>query len=191
MRVPNLLRDFEVDAASGAERGACPFTNSVGGEDGGIVERRRKIGARGVRDVVLAKENLAVEAERLANLAAYPQLRPEPGLQGADERAPRARVGRGVPGDDALELEQRFLIEDHVVELVRVDAARVQAEVRRLDGQSSVVFEAAEPLLFGRGHQVAVAQQAGAGVVVEAGQAEDIQVWFRLELAPQRFKRRV
>ncbi len=175
MRVANLVGHLEVDAAPDAERGAGPFSNTVGGDDRGLVERRWKVGAGGVRKVVLAEENLAVEAQRLTDLAAHPQFLAEPALQCVDEGATGSRIRRGVAGHDALELEQRLLVEDDVIEVVRLEAARFEAVIRGLDGQSGVVLDAAETLFLGRCDQIAVAQQASARVVVEAGQAEDVQ----------------
>ncbi len=105
MGVADLVGDFEVDAVADAKRGARPFPNPVGGDNRGVIKRRWKVRARGMCDVVLAKENLTVEVQRLPDLAAHPQLLAEPGLECVDERAARSGIRGGVAGHDPLELE--------------------------------------------------------------------------------------
>ena len=52
--------------------------------------------------------------------------------------------------------------------------ASLQAEVDGVRRKAGVVLVAREALLFGGGDQDAVLQQRGGGVVVEAGDPEDV-----------------
>ena len=48
---------------------------------------------------------------------------------------------RGVTGHDALELQQRLLVEDDVVQVFGVDVRRFEAVVRGAQRQAGVVLE--------------------------------------------------
>ena len=112
----------------------------------------------------------------------HPELLVEPERDGLAERVEGAREGRDVRGEHALELQQGLVVEAHRVELVDGDARLLEHVLDGPGGEVLVVLLAAEPLLLAGGHDLPVAQERGGGVVVEAGDAEDVgghQNWWR------------
>ena len=87
VRIADLVRYLQVNAVADAEGGGRPLADPVRGQHGRFVEWRREEGARRMREVVFTEQDLAGIAECLANLTAYPQLLPQPGLHGIDEGA--------------------------------------------------------------------------------------------------------
>src|SRR5262245_58195213 len=88
-------------------------------------------------------------------------------------------MGGRVARHDALELQQRLLVEDDVVQVVRVEVGGHETVVGRAQRQAGIVLESRKALFFGGRNQLTVAQQARSSVVVEAGQSEDVQNWRR------------
>src|SRR5207245_11763569 len=89
-------------------------------------------------------ENSALLAQRLADLTVDEELVLDP------QRAGHAELGE-PPGSDAqvglkdpLELEQRLVVETHVVELRGGDASGPEAEGGRVRREGGVAFLAAE-----------------------------------------------
>ena len=171
----DLAEHANVGAAADPVGGGGPLPDPVDGQDRRLVERRAEEGARGVREVVIAEDDLGlVHLEVLADLALDPELLGHPGDHRFLEDAPRLRErGHGRP-EDAVELQERLLEEDDHVQVLAADAARLQAEVDRPARKVVVVLLAAEALLFGGRDQGTVLDQRGAGIVEEAGDAEDV-----------------
>jgi hypothetical protein len=137
-----------------------------------------------VAHVVLGEEDgPLVGLQLLADERRHPELLLDPHGHGLAEGAEAPGEGGHVGGEHALELEQGLVVEAHRVELLGGDARLLQHVLDRVGGEARVVLLAGEPLLLAGGHDLAVAQQRGRGVVVEAGQAEDVgrhgQNWWR------------
>jgi len=92
------------------------------------------------------------------------------GLEGAD---PARRAGE-VRLQEALELEERLVVEADRVHLVGPDAADLQAGGNRVAGELRVVLDAGETLLLGGRDDLAVPHEAGGGVVVPRTDSEDV-----------------
>ena len=110
---------------------------------------------------------LGWNVQLLTDQVLHPQLVQQPGRHGVAEDLPRLRHHLHGGRQDALELDERLLVEDDVVEILGSDAGRFQAVA---DGQAreiGVVFLAAEAFLFGGRDQLAVVNQRRGGVVVE------------------------
>ena len=75
--------------------------------------------------------------------------------------------------EEAVELEERFFVEDHVVDLIRREAAGLQHVVDGAGGKAGVVFDAGEPLFLGGRDDFPSGDQAGRAVVVVTGESED------------------
>ena len=154
--IADLVRDLQVEVVPEADGGARPLAHAVGGEDRGVLQWRREKRAGGMREVVLGEEDLASKFSA-SRICPFTQSFWVSILHGVRE-ASRSWMRHRAASQDALELEHRLLVEDDVVELVGVQVRGFEAVVRRAQGQTRVVFEAAEALLFGGGHQLAVAQ---------------------------------
>ena len=157
------------------EAGRRPLADAVNREDGGLVERRREERARGMRLVMLGKhEAPAVSpAERLTHVAREVQLPFHPQRQRLAERLEPTRRVRQVGFEQALELEQRLVVERDVVEAVGAKTAALEAEGDRLFGKAVVVLPAGKTLFLGGGHDVAVHDQRGRRIVVERRNSEN------------------
>jgi hypothetical protein len=75
--------------------------------------------------------------------------------------------------EQPLELEQRFIVEADIVELLGRQSRRGEAVVNRLLRKSSIVFLTTKSLLFGGSNDLAVDYQRGRGVVIKGRDAED------------------
>src|SRR5690606_18521303 len=108
------------------ERRRRPLADAVHRQHGGAIERRRVKGARGVAQVMLGEQQLlppvdvVVEPLELAHEQAFlEQLLLEPYGQRGLERCEAARREREVRLEQALELQERLVVERDAVELLR------------------------------------------------------------------------
>jgi len=128
-----------------------------------------------VRLVVLGEDvsPLVLALEPAAYLARKVQLFVEPEGHGGEKR-PEPRGGeREVGLQQALELQKRLVVEPDVIELLRREPALFETVVDRVDRKAVVVLLPREPLLLGRGGDVAVDDQHGGRVVIERRDAEN------------------
>src|SRR5690606_32098647 len=136
--------------AGAVDRRRGPLSDAVDGDDRGALERRREERRSRVGEVVVGEEELIELApERGADLALHPEPLAEPRRERARElrqaRQELAEVGR----EDPLELPERLLVEDDVVDVRHRQPRLLEAEPRRLDRERGVVLDAAEALLLG------------------------------------------
>lgn len=127
-----------------------------------------------MRLVVLRIENRAVVVQRPAQAAIGVELLLDPERAGLEERREAARGGLQVDLEDPLELEERLVVEADVRQILGFDSGLAEAVRDRARREGGVTLDAGEPLLLRRGHDLAVAEQAGRAVVVERGDAEDV-----------------
>ena len=173
-------------AAPHAVAGGGPFAHAVQRQDRGLLERRRKEGARGMRLVVLGEdEPPGVRAAQTApQLARQIQLLAQPQRHRLEERPkPLRRVGE-VGLEQALELQERLVVEADVVQLLGGHARLAQAVGDGLGGEVVVVLLAGEALFLRRGDDRAVDQQGRGGVVVERRDPQNRR--HRLSSSPTR-----
>ena len=175
MREADLVRQLDAVAPPGPERGGGPLADAVHREDGGFVERGRKERARRVRLVVLGEDDLPLVAssEPLRDGARQVELLLRPQRHELQERPEAARRVRQVGLQQALELQERLVVEADVVELLGRDAGLVEAVADGVDRERVVVLAAGEPLLLRRRDDVAVDDERRRRVVVEGRDAED------------------
>jgi hypothetical protein len=121
--------------------------------------------------MVLRVEHVTVEANLLADQLTHPELLFEPQRHRLEKRRQAGGGERQVGLEQALELEPGLVVEGDVIDLGRRGGAFVQAVVDRVAGEAKVVLLAAEALFLGGGDDLAVADEAGRGVVVEGGRA--------------------
>ena len=84
----------------------------------------------------------------------------------------RRRKGQ-VSLQQPLELEERLVVENHVVYVLEAHSARRQAIRHGVRGKARVVLFPREALLLGGGDDLSIPQQGGGAVVVEGGNAQD------------------
>src|SRR6266849_6201757 len=90
------------------------------------------------------------------------------------EGSKAARRDLEVGLQDALELEQRFVVEADVFEVRGGDPGCPQAVRRRVGRKVSVALAPREPLLLGRGDDLAVPQQRRGAVVVKRRNTQNV-----------------
>src|SRR5690348_6969943 len=126
MREVELPVDGEPVSRAQAERGGRPFADAVHGEDGRLPERRGKERAGGMAQVVLREEQARVPlvagpegAELALEQRLLEELLAKPEWNGHRERAHPPRGKREVCLEQALELEEGFVVEGHEVDLLQ------------------------------------------------------------------------
>src|SRR5437867_8360014 len=112
-----------------------------------------------------------------------PQLffQPDGDRLGEGEHAAGKR--RQVSREEALELQERFVVEAHVVQVGDLHSTFEQAVADGLGGKVRVVLLASEAFLRGGRDDSAVLDQAGGRVMVETGDPENVQSRILLRTA--------
>ncbi|OPZ77537.1 MAG: hypothetical protein BWY77_01683 [bacterium ADurb.Bin431] len=161
--------EVEVVGAAAAPRGGGPFTYAIHGQDGRLGEGGGEKGSGRVGLVVLREEDLALEAEFLADKVGDPELFLEPEGHG-HEKAAQAEWGITEIGfEDALEFEQGFLVKYDVINICNGHSGLLQAGGDSLAGKIMIVFNARKALLLGGGEDFAVLDEGCGAVMIETG----------------------
>ncbi len=177
MREHHLLADVDLIAASDAPRSRHPLAHAIHGQDRRFVKRRTQERAGRVRHVMLAIQNLVGrDAQLRRDLRADPQLVDHPGDHRLAKDLVRLRIGLQHAHQNAIEFAEGLLVEDRVIQVSGLDPGALQTELDGMMGEAEVMLDAAEAFLFGGGNQLTVLQQGGRGVVVVAGDSQDIHV---------------
>src|SRR5437867_865856 len=104
-----------------------------------------------------------------------PQLLFQPDRDRLGEGEHAAGKRRQVGRQETLELQERFVVEAHVVQVGDLYPTFLQAVADGLGGKVRVVLLASEAFLRGRRDDSAVLDQAGGRVMVETGDPENVQ----------------
>ena len=174
MREPQFVGELNLVPLSNAPGRSGPFTDTVHGEDRGLIKWRRKERARRVRLVMFGKDNPPREpaAQSVADFAAQMQLLPQPDRQRRQKRSKAARRECQIRFNQPVELQQRLLVEADIVQPIGRQPGFVQTVVHRQRGKAGVMLDPREPLFLRRGDDLPIHNQGGRGVVVERGDAE-------------------
>jgi hypothetical protein len=129
-----------------------------------------------VRFVVLEEDVAAAVAAAQAtiDLARRVQLLLEPVGKAHQEHLEAGRPVGEVGLEQAVELEQRLVVERHQIEIGGAQSALAQAVLHGARGESGVVLLAGEPLLLGGGHELAVHQETRRAIVIERGYSQHV-----------------
>ncbi len=100
------------------------------------------------------------------------QLLLEPDRHRHAERPEATRREGDIGLEQALKLQERLVVEGHVVDGAQADAGFLQAIGNRGPGKAGIVLLAGEPLLLRRGDDAAIVDQVGGAVVIERGDSE-------------------
>ena len=175
-----LLDHLEPVAVSERHRRGRPFADAVHGQDHGVVEGGGKERRRRVALVVLCEEEpiLPVEArvvlgELAAQQVLLKQLFPEPYGHGHPKRRESPGREAQIRLEQALELQERLVIECHVIHVPKSDVPGLEAIGDGVRRKAGVVLLAREPLLLGGREDRTVLDEDGGAVVIEGGNAED------------------
>src|SRR6266851_5040754 len=113
----------------------------------------------------------------------HPELPSEGILHRARKAAPGMREVAQRHRDNALELQERFFVENDRVELLWIEAALLEAPLDRRHRKVRVAFAPGEPLLLDRTDRHPVDQKGSRGIVIVGGNAEDLHQYWPRELA--------
>src|SRR5258705_8553821 len=108
-----------------------------------------------------------------ANQVRHPKLLLHPKRQGFEEGTETGRSVVEIGLEETIEFQQGLVVEANVVELIGCYACFAQAVANRVKGKIVVVLDAGESLFLRRGHDFAVNDQAGSGIVIESGDAKN------------------
>ena len=152
-----------------------PFAHAVHGEKRRFREGRGEERAGGVRLVMLGVQQLAlVSPQSRADLAVHEKLFLDPQRPRHPKRREPLRCHAEVGLQNALELEERLVVEADEVQLRRCDAADGEAVPGCLEGKRRVPLLAGEALLLRRRDDLAVPQQTRRAVVIERREPKDV-----------------
>ena len=160
MGEPDLVGQPQLVALADPDARRRPFADTVHRHDGRFLERRREE-RRGRVALVVFREDVRafrLAAERLRQSAWSVQLLTEPHRQELGERLDALRRVRQVRLHEPIELQDRFVIERDVVELVGRDPRALEAVLRRVVRERSVVLLAGETFFLSGSYDLAVAQ---------------------------------
>ena len=118
VREHHLLANLDLIAAPYAPRARHPLAHAIHRQDRRLFERRAQERAGGMRHVMLAEQDLLRRNAQLGrDLRADPQLVDHPGDHRLAKNFVRLRIGLQHAHQDAIELAERLLVEDDVVQI--------------------------------------------------------------------------
>ncbi len=156
-----------------ADRGRRPLADAVHRQDRRLLVRRREERRRRVRLVVLGEEDLSAVRELFANPVLHPELLAHPERHRLQEGAEAAWREVEVRLEEALELQERLVVEGDGVERGGLDAPLLQAPESGLAREAGVVLLPREALFLRGRDDLAVDDEGGGGVVVVGREAEN------------------
>ncbi len=152
-----------------------PLADAVRGQNRRSPRRRGEKRGGGMGRVVRREEDLRPRhAEMRCDDAAYPYLFAERVFDRLRKRTPRARKRSKRARQDALELQHAAFVEDHRIELRRIDRRLVQTPFDRTCRKPGVVLVPRQPLFLDGAHRDAVDDKRGGRIVIVGGNAEDL-----------------
>ncbi len=179
VREAQLLQELEMPAPTDADRTRRPFADAVEGQhrrlvEGGWVERRSRMAHVVLREVPALGSRVADRPEAPLDLVRRPQLAAEPlrhrSMKGLEAPGP----GRGIARHDAGERGERLLVEHDDVDPVGIYSAFCETPLDGVDREGRVVLETSEAFLLGGADDLAVTDEGGGGVVIEAADPQDV-----------------
>src|SRR5216117_2293101 len=170
-----VVSETQAIADADSVRRGAPFADAVEREDGRLVARTRKEGARRVTLVVVGEHdgNTSGVGQGLPQQAAHVELVLEPHRNGLGEAQKSAGSECQVRLDQPVELQERLVVEGKVVELVRGETGLGQTVCDRADGKARIVLAAAESLFLSGGDDGAVDHDGRRAVVIEGRDAKN------------------
>ena len=139
MREVQLFQHLQAVALAIAQRRGRPFADPVHRQDGGFLERRGEERRRRVTLVMFAEQQARLPVEvglPLLHLVAQQrlleQLLLQPQRHGhAERREPARRIGE-IGLEQPLELQERLVVEGHIIDIGHLDAGTAETELHGL-----------------------------------------------------------
>jgi hypothetical protein len=125
--------------------------------------------------VVLGVEQLAGVAQLVPQLPVQVELVFDPEGAGHEEGLEACRRDPQIGLQDALELEQRLVVEPDVSQIPNLDSRLRQTVRHSLSREGGIPLLPGKPFLLGRGHDLAVPEQTCGAVVVVCGYAKYVR----------------
>ena len=146
-----------------------PLPNAVHGEDRGLVVKRREERARCVGLMVAGEYDPSpvASAQPFSDDVRQAELDLQPYRHRFQELTQAGRRVGEVGFQQPVELEQRFLVECDVIQILWPDARRIKAVLDCRTGETLIVLPAGESLLLHRRDDISIDQQRGRAVMVE------------------------
>ena len=197
MRKVDFLQHGEVMPLAEAEGRGRPFADTVDGQHRRRLEGRGVKGAGRMALMMLGKQQSALEVlhldpgvgvcgdlfQLLAQEAFLEQLLLHPDRHGGAERLEAFRREGEIGLQEALELQERLVVERDMVDLGQRQPAFRQAVAHRLVRKAAVMLDPGEALLLRRRDDPAVHHQGGRAVVIKSRHTEYTHSFFPLSLA--------
>ena len=174
MRKVGFRLEMDLVVLPAAVTAGRPLADAVNRQDRRRLEWRGIKGARRVRLVVLGEHDGGGAAAALRNKVAGPELVVHPERHRTQKRTQALWRVRQITLQQAFEFQDRLVVERDVIQVIRGDASLAKAERRGRFRKAMVVLLAREPFFLRGGDDLAVADQAGGGVVIERGQTQDV-----------------
>ena len=183
VREVDLANDLEICAVADRERSRRPLADAIHGQHGGALERRRIERARRMTQVVLGEEQPCIPVDAVAERrlqclrkdVLLEQLVLHPHGQRLAKGRESARRERQIRLEQALELQERLVVEGDMVEIAGRQAGFLEAVAHGVLGKTIVVLLARETLFLRGRDDLAVHHEGGGRVVVVRGDAENLQ----------------
>src|SRR6267142_2968034 len=127
-----------------------------------------------MRKVVLGEQDLPFVLELLPDQLRDPELLPQPHRHRLGEGTEPSWKCRQIGREEPLELQERLVVEPHVVQILRFDLPRLETVLDGLMGEPLIVLLPCEAFLGGRCHQASILNEAGGGVMIETGNTQNV-----------------
>src|SRR5260370_32119722 len=170
----NCMGGRDAGGAARRDRRGGPFPHASHGQNCRTLKWRWIEGAGGVAEMVIGEQQLSsIPLQFTAQQILLKELLAKPERHGHLERPQTAGREGEVSLQQALEFQERLVIEHRVIDLVQRYAFLRQAVFDGMRRKSGIVLLAAEALFLGRRDNLAVADQGSRAVMIERGNAEN------------------
>ena len=121
-----------------------------------------------MRLVMLGKDDLSVESELGLDKIFHPKFLFDPKRQGLQERCDPVRRVSKIGLDDALEFDERLIVERDAIKLRGFHAALFQAEIDGVLRKREIMFLARKALFLRRRDDLPVTDKTRRAIVVKS-----------------------
>jgi len=104
----------------------------------------------------------------------HPQFLTQPTRHGCAERVQPPRGNRQVCFQQTVELQQRFLMKRHEIQVRRPDAASGEAVLDGVLWETGILFPSGEPFFLGGRADAAILHERRSTIVIECRNTQDI-----------------